>query len=81
MDGMNSLWQWLNTLCGNSVAKEVNGLCTENTLGYVNNKTVFCKSLEEETQVASMLLGVGAGNENIIDVYEEEFLEAATNYH
>ena len=49
-------------------------------LGYVDNQTIFCQPLEEETQVTSMLLGVGAGDEDIINVHEKEFLKAATDF-
>ena len=53
---------------------------TENALGDIDDQPILSQPLEEQTQVTSVLLGVGAGNENIVDVHENELLKAATDF-
>ena len=69
-----------DTLCSDSVTKEIYGIHTENALGDIDDQPVLSQPLEEETQVTSVLLGVGADNKNIVDVHENELLEAATDF-
>ena len=61
------------------MAKEINGLDPKDTLGQIDNQTMLLQAFEQKAQMSLVLCGVGACNQDVVNVDKNVILESSAH--